>query len=223
MDFPIEVTKLPEGEIERHVEYGKEAIAFATEMPVETAQDMEAASGMREAIKSRSQAIMGLLDPFIKQAHALHKSYTSRRSQIIAPLEEAQKILDRKMVAWQESEDKRIAEKQRIRDEEEKLRAAEKAESDGNDALAEAIIDGQLPVTAPPVEKTKTSGVSFAQVWTYEIEDESLIPREYLIPDIKAIGAVARAQKDRCRIPGVRVFAQKSVKSARKDVVKRTF
>lgn len=217
----IDVTKLPA--VDEHVKYGEEAIVYAKELPVETREDMEAASGMREAIKNRQKAIVGLLEPFIKAAHALHKSHTTRRNQIIAPLEEAERIINRKMIDWQTAEDKRLAEEQRKLDEQAKLEAAIQAEEEGNKALSEAIIEDQIPVAAPPVEKTKTAGVNFTSTWEYEITDINAIPRAYLIPDEKAIRAVVKAQKDRCNIPGIRVFAQKGIKSASKTMTKRAF
>jgi hypothetical protein len=219
----VVLSEVDEQQLDAQVQWGKNAIMQASRLPMETAGDMEVASAMRGAIKDRQSAIKGLLEPFIKAAHALHKSHTTRRKEIIAPLEEAEGILNKKMVAWQTAEEARIAEEQKKLDEQAKLDAAVEAEQEGNEALAEAIIEDQVPVTAPPVEKAKTNGVNFSNTWTYEITDESAIPREYLIPDEKAIKAVVKAQKDRCKIPGIRVFAQKGIKSARKDMSKTSF
>jgi hypothetical protein len=217
----MDVTKLPE--VNEHVEYGKKMVANATDFTVETAEHMEIAAGIRQAIKDRQKAIVGLLEPFIKAAHALHKSHTTRRKEIIAPLEQAEGILNKKMVAWQVAEDARIAEEQKKLDEQAKLDAAVEAEQEGNEALAEAIIEDQVPVTAPPVEKAKTSGVSFTETWKFEIMDEGKIPPQFMMPNEKAIRSHVIAMKDRANIPGVRIYKEKGVKSARKDITKRSF
>jgi hypothetical protein len=217
----MDVTKLPE--VDEHVRYGQEVVEKATDFPVETAEDMEAAAGIRQTIKDRQKAIVGLLEPFIKGAHALHKAHTTRRKEIIAPLEEAEGILNKKMVAWQTKEEARLAEEQKKLDEQAKLDAAVQAEEEGNEALAEAIIEDQVPVTAAPVEKAKTNGVSFTEKWTFQIEDESKIPREFLVPDEKMIRTTVTAMKDRAVIPGVRIYKEKNIKSARKDMSKRTW
>lgn len=48
-------------------------------------------------------------------------------------------------------------------------------------------------------------GVTFSEVWTADIMDETLIPREYLTPDLSKIKQVAKAMKKETAIPGVRV------------------
>ena len=207
----MDITKLPE--VDNHVEYGKKMVANATDFTVETAEHMEVAAGIRQAIKDRSKAIVSLLEPFIKGANALHKAHTTRRKEIIAPLEEAEGILNKKMVAWQIAEEKRLAEEQKKLDEQAKLDAAVEAEQEGNEALAEAIIEDQVPVTAAPVEQAKTNGVSFTRKWSFKIEDESKIPPQFMIPDERAIRAHVVAMKDRANIPGVRIYEEKGIKS----------
>jgi hypothetical protein len=208
---------------DEHVRYGLEAVSYAEQLPVETAEDMEVASGMREAIKDRVKAVKSLLNPIIDAANKAHKAGTGRRKEIIAPLDEAEQILNKKMVEWQVKEDKRLAAQQKELDDAAALEAAAQAEEDGNDALAEAIVGGEVAVAAAPVEKSQTKGVSFVDKWTYEIEDANKIPRAYMIPDEKAIKAVVTAQKGRTQIPGVRVFATKGIKSKPKGLSKRPF
>ena len=42
--------------------------------------------------------------------------------------------------------------------------------------------------------------------WKFEITDATLLPRDYLMPDEKTIGAMVRARKGETVIPGVRVY-----------------
>jgi hypothetical protein len=57
----------------------------------------------------------------------------------------------------------------------------------------------------------KVDGVSAREIMKFEIVNEALIPRQYLMVNEKAIGAYGRAAKAAARIPGVRFYAEESV------------
>ena len=163
------------------------------------------------------------------------KTLDDRRKAITKPLDEAKKqvmdlfrpaldllssaegIWKRKMLAWDNEQDrKRREEEARLREiarkEQERLRrlaesAAAKGNTDKAERMAAMAESMPTPVVAAPVEKA--SGVSFREQWDFEIVDQSAVPREYLMVDAKRIGGVVRAMKGATNIPGVRVFAQK--------------
>jgi colicin import membrane protein len=89
--------------------------------------------------------------------------------------------------------------------------AAQREKADRQEAAASAKADGlreqAAAVTAPKVvaDLQKTAGQAVRESWDFRIVDLSLIPREYLIVDMKAIGGVVRALKGNTRIPGVEV------------------
>jgi hypothetical protein len=58
----------------------------------------------------------------------------------------------------------------------------------------------------------EATGVASQEVWLFEIADPSLLPREYLIPNEKAIRATVNTQKGLARIPGVRVWREMTVR-----------
>jgi hypothetical protein len=209
--------------VNQYEQYGLEAVTWADQLPVETAEDMNIASAMRDKIKERQGAIKDFMKPLVDAAHKAHKALTTRRGELLKPFEEAEASLNKKMVDWQTAEDARLAEEQKRADEAAILEHAAKAEEEGNDALAEAIVEGEVAVAAAPVEKSQTKGVSFVETWQFEIEDAFKIPRQFLIPDEKSIKAVVTAQKGRTQIPGVRVFPKKSVKSKPKGMSTRSF
>jgi hypothetical protein len=68
-------------------------------------------------------------------------------------------------------------------------------------------------VQAPVVQTQapKVGGISIPKVWTFEITDEDLIPREYLDISEVRIRKVVNALKGDTKIPGVRVFEQKRI------------
>lgn len=52
----------------------------------------------------------------------------------------------------------------------------------------------------------KTAGLAMRDNWDFVIEDEAVVPREYLCVDEVKIGRVVRATKGQITIPGIRVF-----------------
>jgi DNA-binding PadR family transcriptional regulator len=81
------------------------------------------------------------------------------------------------------------------------------------EAKQEAAAIQAEPVYIPPVilpkETPKVQGMSFRTIWKYRIDNESLIPRQYLIPDEKKIGAVIRANQGKISIPGVTPYEER--------------
>lgn len=109
------------------------------------------------------------------------------------------------------------AENERRRREAEQAQIAEAAAAaERGDALAAAAIIAEEPVyepvaarpvfTPPPavVEVPKAKGLSTRMDWDFEIVDEALIPRQYLVPDLVAIRKVVKAMKGRTQIAGIR-------------------
>lgn len=111
----------------------------------------------------------------------------------------------------------------------ERQRLAELEEQAAADAARDAAEQVELaeiaPVTVPTVEAPKASGISTRHNWKAEVTDlHALITAAaagiarndptmaaYLVADTKALGQVARALKNKARIPGVRIYAEESV------------
>ena len=75
-------------------------------------------------------------------------------------------------------------------------------------AATQAAIREAASVVVPGeyVPKTSAAGTSFRTNWKWEIEDASQIPREMMMPNETLIGSIVRSQKDKTKIPGIRVF-----------------
>jgi len=83
-------------------------------------------------------------------------------------------------------------------------------------ALAEASVaaqDKDIAAVDEAIEKHEAAnsfpeadGIQYRSVWKYEITDASQIPREFLSPDLKLIGAHVTHRKGAAVIPGVRVY-----------------
>lgn len=135
-------------------------------------------------------------------------------------LEVAEKTLKDAMSAYQKelerkaAEDRKRAEEARLQEQERLQVAAAKAAESGRTDHAMDLIQQAATVAAAPVavrETPSVKGISFRETWRFEITDESLIPREYLIVDETKIRKVVLVMKEKTSIPGVRAYSDKQV------------
>lgn len=192
----------------------------AKEIVIQDSQSFERAGGILTAIKALRGEINEAFDPIIKKAYAAHKEAVAQKKRAEVPLVEAEKYL-KPQIAKYIAEQERIqrAEEERLRyeaakqAEEEQLQAALAAEEAGDRAEAAAIIEDDNPL--PPIilsdPTPKLEGVSVRKLWKFRIVDVNKIPRQYMLPDEKAIGAVVRGLRDKANIPGIEVYAVDSV------------
>mgnify|MGYP006883576854 CR=1 FL=1 len=98
------------------------------------------------------------------------------------------------------------------------FQAALEAEKNGQKDEADEIISA--PAYVPPVVLPKATpkvhGISYRDNWKFRITDPNKIPREYMVPDEKAIGVIVGRLKERCNIPGIEVYCEKVVAAGRR-------
>lgn len=77
----------------------------------------------------------------------------------------------------------------------------------------EAIETRAAAVVAPIIQREapKVAGVATREVWKFTVTDPALVPREYCVVDEARIRKVVAALKGDTTIPGVRVYAEKSI------------
>jgi predicted ribosome quality control (RQC) complex YloA/Tae2 family protein len=193
------------------------------QIQIRTNEDFTAANELLRRIKKFQKNVCDFFEPMVQAAHASWKQTTMQRSQQLDPLNEAESLVKNKLSHYiAEQEEKKRLEEARIEDqkrkEAEKLNArAQSQEEKGNTAKAEALREkADNVVIAAPIVHTaipKAPGVSTVKTYTFVIEDDTKLPREYLCADMKKIGAVIRATKGTLQIPGVRILVQNSVRA----------
>lgn len=167
--------------------------------------------------------------PMKRLAAQAHKEICSKENAVLDPLEEAKRYLSSQIGKFdQEQERIRRAEETRLQEEARKAAQAEadrlaqeqaiqdaiELEAQGDTKGAEAVLANPAPVqvfTPPvivPTRVQKSAGVSGTQIWKFRITDVNLIPREYMIPDEKAIGQVVRGLKSKTNIPGIEAYPE---------------
>jgi hypothetical protein len=180
-------------------------------------------------IKALRKKISETFDPIITKANAAHKEALNQKALIEAPLIVAEKYLNGQVKNYKVAQDLlRRAEEEKLRqeaikaemerrhkEEEEKIAQAtalaeagalEEADALIEEAVEEAIKPIEVIIAPPETPKVKLMGAAMRESWDFEIEKESLIPRQYLIPNLKKIGGIVRVLKGETNIPGIKVF-----------------
>jgi len=153
-------------------------------------------SGLKEIEKKRL-SFTAPLNQSLKEINATFKGVTE-------PIAQAKSELSQRLMSWRAEEQRRIFEEQEAaRKEEERRRKIQEAHAAKGHKVNETItpVERPMPFSVQDTTRTRTQ-------WTYDIVDESQIPREYLIIDKTGMmTAVRSGVRD---IPGVKIY-QKEV------------
>jgi hypothetical protein len=189
-----------------------------------------AAAELLTGVKALRAEIADTFDKHIAAAFAAHKALLKEKRDAEAPAVEAESILKAAIVAWDTAREA-AAERERIRlnaiaaeaAAEETRAAAAMAMAAGDDVLAAEILATPIvPVQAiVPTRRTSTvAGVAVRETWYARVVDFAALVQaaardpQYLgllEPDVAALDALARALRDRFRVPGVSVIRTKGV------------
>ncbi len=203
-----------------------------------TTQEAYTATGVElKHIKSRAKELDALRRSMTKPLDDSKARIMGLFRPALDALKTAETDVKKAMLTYEdEQEAKRKAEEDRLREvqrkETERLgrlgrEAAERARvaAEAGDAAkaakdaakAEAFAERAETATAAPVTvaplHSNIEGVSRTKRWTFEIENASLIPRPYLMPNEKMLGEIARSTKGTLSIPGVRIYSEDSLAS----------
>ena len=164
-------------------------------------------------IASRMKKIFNRLEVirhhFVDPHFAYKKAVDNFFKRYTDPLEAGEKELGRKSGAFRllmeqerrRKEAEQAAEARRLQEQLDK-QAAE-SEAQGEPFQAVTVVTPVLP-EVPRVTRTEEGSASQRHDWDFEIEDYLKLPREFLVPDEKAIRRAVRA--GRREIPGCRIF-----------------
>jgi hypothetical protein len=149
-------------------------------------------------------------------ANKLHKHLVALFKAATQPWENAARIVKQKMIQWdRDQQTARQLEQARLQAEEKAKREKERAETVA--LLTELGLNEQAeytknqPVAVQPIilPQNRPVELKYRSNWTFQVVDEDLIPREYLMPNLPKIGAVVRALKGQTNIAGIKVIEEK--------------
>lgn len=182
----------------------------------DNAERNAAVTFIRENIKPWVARVKDYFAPTKESAHKTWKGIVEQEKAILSKLEDVERRVKDAVLAFdkeqdrirreeearlrREAEAKAEAERQRMLHEAQKLKGEEKTE-----AVIEALSVKPEPVAAPsPV--MKTAHESTGTTWKARVVDITILPRAYMLPDQKALDAIARESKGQEKIAGVEFY-----------------
>ena len=194
----------------------------AETIQVRNPEEMTAAEEVLKELRRRKKLWLEAVEKTVKSAHAAWKEAVAHRDSIAKPIDAAERVVKSRIADYvYEQRRKAEAERRRLQAEAEAKAEAErqraikaaqrlKTEELREQRLAEAeTMVAPVVNVAPEIPETKLSTFT---TWSFQIVDAAAIPREYLVPDEKRIGAIVRTLKADTNIPGIKVVARESVR-----------
>lgn len=200
---------------------------------IATTADLEQAVIDRSAIGDAIKRVEEFFEVPIKMAYELHRTLTSRRRNILGPLQlvdrqKADAIADfkRRADAERAVREREQADQRRRDDEARAASEAAQLERDGQPALAAAVmaeaIAAPTPVVALPDVTKQVAGLKFRRTWHWRYASGpadvdqtpphvlaralAIVPREFLTLDERKVQTYVNAMKQSAQVPGLEFF-----------------
>jgi hypothetical protein len=204
---------------------------------IRTHDEAEIAGELIKTWQSLGDNIRAVTVPFVKLAYTAWKGAKALENEHLQYPDSEPKRLKQLVSAWstQELERARLAaakqqaeidrqhEEQRLAEAAQFEEAAQEAAFLGDavgaakmNALAtQALAQAETPPKLVTPTTVMPSGFTGRTDWKWEVVDKAAIPLEYMIPDALTLNALVRSQKNRCAIPGIRVFSVQNLVNKR--------
>lgn len=187
---------------------------------IEDEPQYEAACEWLKDLKKKIKEVEGFYEDDRKRTHEAYKAVTGKIKKLKDILVMGERIVKGKINVYLDEKERlqRIEEEKRRKEEEAKRKELEAKKAENPDALEEepdlfTPPEEVAPAPAPVPVGQNTAGVSFAQVWGWELEDISKVPMDYLMVDEKKLNGVVKAMKGDTKIPGIKVFQKRQVRA----------
>jgi hypothetical protein len=212
-------------------QFEQSALSIRDEAKALHIQDQETydrAAAKFNGVCALEKEITGHYGPMKDAAHKAHKAVCDAEKEILAPVQEAKRILSRSIGAWDAEQERKRQEEQRRLEaearriaEEEALAAAVEVEQAGGDIEeVEAVLSTPVPIMRPSAPPTyeKSATVSTREVWSAELVSIQALVKAamsnpaylpYLQANMTALNSTARAQKSAFSVPGVKVNCER--------------
>lgn len=180
---------------------------------ISTEADAAEARGVLGRCKEVAKIIDDGADPIIKNAYDLHRRLTKAKRDLLGQMPEAANALRARLNEYEtEKERQRLAAEAEVNAaiaktaEERRLKEALRVEAEHGTVAADAALAVVEPKVEIEIPRERTKGSSVRVRWKFEIENPTLVPREYCSPDRSLIDATVQMAKGETTIPGVRVY-----------------
>lgn len=152
-------------------------------------------------IKTKSKEIKDMKESITKPLEAAKKATIAHFKEPLDKLAEAESQIKSFIIKYNNA----LIEKNRKIEEERKAKALAEAEEQGK---TETFV---IPVYNLPTAIDKLESTTVRDLWSFQIDDINLIPREYMVVDQVKLNAIARTMKENTNIPGGKAVKTQSL------------
>jgi hypothetical protein len=215
--------------IEPSTEFEQSALSVRDEaktLVILDQQTYDAAAAKFNGVCALEKEITRHYAPMKEAAHKAHKAVCDAERQILAPVQDAKRILSRMIGAWDDEQEQIRREEQRRleaeakrRSDEDALAAAIDAEQSGADAEEiEAVLSSPAPIQKVAAAPTYNKQVPTRESWSAEVVSLLTLVKAaaanpaylcYLQANETALNGAARAQKNVFSVPGCKAVVQR--------------
>ena len=199
---------------------GAMMVRTADEMTISTREDYDRGTAVLKDIKARVKAVRDYWKGPKEAANAAHKEIVAKESAMLKPLQDAEGIIKKAMLAYtaEVERQRREAEEAARKAREEEVRRLEaiaaKAEEQGDTDTADVLRDmaedvpvGEISAEAAP----KGGGVSVRKTWKARVTDPKLVPAYFEGVELRTINMavlnnLAKWHEGNVQIPGVEFY-----------------
>lgn len=171
-------------------EEATESLERIKALPIADVSGLRFAVALTAEVKDRSGEFEAVRKRFVDPLNAVVKDLNAQFKPAGTSLSEAEGVLKGKISDFVLAQ---RAKRQAM------IKQASEASQAGDSAEAERLI-----AEAEKLEVPKIPGLAVNESWGGEVENPDEIPREFLIPDVKALAALTKAKKGDPKIPGWR-------------------
>lgn len=202
----------------------------ANELVIQDADSHAVGQLILSRLTEKSRAIQELFAPMKQAAHEAHKIVCAREKEALLGTTHGRSVISDKLGIY-EREQERLAKLEQARLEAEARKAAEEqalreaalleaagAPADTTEAVLAAAIEGPVAVPKVQTQTVKVNGVTAREYWAAQVTDMVMLVKfvannpqfiNLIQANTAALNAMARANKDSLKIPGVRAVATK--------------
>lgn len=198
---------------------GSNALETVKKIDVIDAVSYVAMGEVLSKIKQGISLIEENVEEPIKKAHELHKWLTGIRTKVMAPWKQAETEAKKRMsdFQYQEMVKRRVLEEKAAAEKAEleaaQMRKAQLAMEANKPKKAEQILAKPIETKTVVPDAIKTEKQQAVFVYSYEVEDIELVPREFMQLNQALVGEKVRKEKLACKIPGIKVIESAGIRS----------
>ena len=203
------------------LEYARRSINLSKKMVDKMAVEVEAlkivdddsnvrGTAMVNQVNMLLKSIKQTVDNLIVEPNNYVKSVRNFAKPFNSKLDDLKRNLKQKIGDYgYHLELKRREEEKRAKEEIERRNKKLRDEAKKKGVDAPQLPKQQMPITKKTVTRSDAGSATTHMEWSYEVIDEQIIPREYVMPDHRQIKAAIKAGSR--QIPGLRIFEKPKV------------